>query len=292
MKPLYFQKFNETPIFSKMSNIDEFTYLLEGDSNVNILKLRDLSYFGIPDDLRNNVWKILLNIVNNANNENINNEEMETYDIGFDVTLNCIEHAKMVQKSYNLPPGSDLIIEKVILKYLNSHSNINYNVHLVYAACPFVKCMNDPYDIELCYNELMNRINMFDVYGKRMLALFSSIFPIRQPELYNHFDEEMVDSFWIVGWLKYLLCKELPLDCLIRLFDTYFSIIKWEDVIVLHVFVCLSLIDNFKEQLMEIETPQYAFLEKLPSVDMDKILIEANNIKEDSDINWFNEYPI
>lgn len=271
---------------------EEFQYLLEGDSFINITKLRELSYFGVPESLRSNVWKLLLGITSQSANEVIPNYDLENLDLDFDVTLNCINEAQKCQKLYDLPIGSDLIIEKVALKYLNSHSELDYNPHLVYIACPFIKCVQDPIIIELCYNELMDRVQEFQKYGKRMLAYFTVLFPTRQPELYNHFDEEMVDSFWIVGWLKYLLCKELPLNCILRLFDSYFSIPNWEDVIVLHVFVCLALIDHFKDQLMELETPQFTFLQKLPEVDMDKILIEANSIKEDCDLNWLSKYQI
>ena len=48
----------------------------------------------------------------------------------------------------------------------------------------------------------------------RFLMLLRSIVP----QLYVHLEEEELEpTKWAVSWLQWLLCKELPFDCCLRL---------------------------------------------------------------------------
>ncbi len=59
-----------------------------------------------------------------------------------------------------------------------------------------------------------------------------------QPELYAHFLEEDIDmQEWTSSWFNYMLAKELPLECLLRLWDTYLAM---DEDFCLHPYVCLS----------------------------------------------------
>jgi hypothetical protein len=67
------------------------------------------------------------------------------------------------------------------------------------------------------------------------------------PALYNHFQDEEVDTKeWIQSWIESLLSKQLPIECILRLWDTYFSSPEGLNN---HVYVCLAILDHCKDDL-------------------------------------------
>ena len=82
-------------------------------------------------------------------------------------------------------------------------------------------------------------------------------------------DEEVSPSDWAFSWFQFMLSKELPFDCLLRLWDTYFSC---PGGFKLHFFVSLAILSYFKEELLELEQSELkGFLQHLPAVDMDQV---------------------
>jgi hypothetical protein len=104
---------------------------------------------------------------------------------------------------------------------------------------------------------------------------------------HNYFVEEEVDmNEWITSWLQYLLAKELPLPCLVQLWDVYFSS---EDGLENHIYVCLgkysryqikytiidtrglALLRHYKEALEELEQSEIrALLLRIPMLDINE----------------------
>lgn len=67
-----------------------------------------------------------------------------------------------------------------------------------------------------------------------------------QPDLLSHFEEEEVDLRRLVApWFETLLSKQLPIDCILRLWDQYISSAGLE----LHVYTCLAILQFYKEDL-------------------------------------------
>ena len=67
-----------------------------------------------------------------------------------------------------------------------------------------------------------------------------------QPDLLSHFEEEEVDVRRLVApWFETLLSKQLPIDCILRLWDKYISSGGLE----LHVYTCLAILQFYKEDL-------------------------------------------
>ncbi|KAJ1499024.1 hypothetical protein HMI56_004626, partial [Coelomomyces lativittatus] len=100
---------------------------------------------------------------------------------------------------------------------------------------------------------------------------------------YHYFDEEEVDAKdWIVSWLQFVLAKELPLECLLRLWDTYFSEPEGFD---LHPFVCLALLQQMKDALEELESSEICSLLqriRFRPEDMDNLIHMAKNLRLDT----------
>jgi hypothetical protein len=91
-----------------------------------------------------------------------------------------------------------------------------------------------------------------------------------------YFDEEEVNpNDWVMSWCQWLLAKELPLECVLRLWDTYLA-----DGLQLHLYVCLAILGEWREELTELENVELkGFLQHLPSMDMDKIIALAYNLQ-------------
>lgn len=106
-------------------------------------------------------------------------------------------------------------------------------------------------------------------------TLFLTLFRTLLPDLYAHFEDEDVisdnNSSWSYLWITGLLAKELPIECVARLWDTYFSI----DVNFfgdLHVYVCLAILSFLKDNLEELEQSEISgTLGRLPLLDMDHV---------------------
>jgi len=79
--------------------------------------------------------------------------------------------------------------------------------------------------------------------------------------------------------LEFLLAKELPLHSVMRLWDTYFAS---DEGLRMHPYVCLAILAACKEEFMETEHPELVgMLEHLPLLDMDMIITQAYNIREE-----------
>ncbi len=71
------------------------------------------------------------------------------------------------------------------------------------------------------------------------------------------------------GCAQFLLAKELPMDCVLRLWDTYFSCAEG---LGLHLYTMLAILVNFHEELIELEHSELkGFLQHLPEMDMDQV---------------------
>ncbi len=84
----------------------------------------------------------------------------------------------------------------------------------------------------------------------------------------NYFEEEEVSvNDWAFSWLQSLLARELKLDNLMRLWDSYLSF-GWQR----HPFVCLAILRYWKDTLEELEHSEIvSFLNKLPAMDVDEV---------------------
>lgn len=70
--------------------------------------------------------------------------------------------------------------------------------------------------------------------------------------------------------MQHLLAKELPMDCVLRLWDTYFSSAEG---LGLHLYTMLAILVNFSEELTELEHSELkGFLQHLPEMDMDQVV--------------------
>mmetsp|Transcript_64325 Transcript_64325/g.152215 ORF Transcript_64325/g.152215 Transcript_64325/m.152215 type:complete len:92 (-) Transcript_64325:741-1016(-) len=82
----------------------------------------------------------------------------------------------------------------------------------------------------------------------------------------------------MVSWIRFLLCRELPLPCLLRLWDTYFAA---ADGLSLHIYVCLAILQFMQDDLLELDegVEILAALQHLPQMEMDQIVARAQAMR-------------
>lgn len=86
-------------------------------------------------------------------------------------------------------------------------------------------------------------------------------------------EEELEPSEWLPQWLRFLLSAELPLPCVLRLWDTYLSA---PEGFGLHPYVCAAVLRVCQEDLIELEYPEMkGFLQHLPWLDVEQVLSVA-----------------
>jgi TBC1 domain family member 2 len=204
-------------------------------------------------------------------------------------------------------------VENVISAYINHNRSVDYNPAMVHLCGPFVVTLEKESEVYFSFERLMqvfgkllrfhaeflflsshlhewrliahsHFIQLDDYFSQHDLnervANFLMLFRLLLPEVHNHLEEEDIDfKEWATSWCQFLLSKELPLNCVLRLWDTYFSA---QDGIQMHVFVCLAILRNLEPHFAELEQSEIrALLLKLPQLDMDQIISQAYDIKDE-----------
>mmetsp|Transcript_11520 Transcript_11520/g.31076 ORF Transcript_11520/g.31076 Transcript_11520/m.31076 type:complete len:545 (+) Transcript_11520:97-1731(+) len=177
------------------------------------------------------------------------------------------------------------IIGRVIAASLSAlGGGFEYNADLVSLLMPFVEVMHTEHDVFYCYLILLQKEE--EIFRdqssvlKHRVASFLTMFRVLQGELWEHFESEEINAAqWVPSWLRGLLARQLPPECVLRLWDAYFAS---REGLELHPFVCLAVIDLVQEELLELDGGEVlSFLHALPSFDMDHIITHAQNIRED-----------
>ncbi len=177
-------------------------------------------------------------------------------------------------------------ILNILYGYLHNAQGA-WHVHhaaLVHVVAPFAVLLKKESEASYCFRLMMRALDTHfsAAKGRQTLGRFLMLFRSRLPELFTHFEEEDLEaSQWASPWLQWLLCRELPFECCLRLWDSYFSAPDGHGF-ELHSFVCLAILDNCQTDLIELEHAELlAFLRHLPSLDMDRIVTQAQYLAHD-----------
>jgi len=177
-------------------------------------------------------------------------------------------------------------MENIISAYMNYNTEIEYVPSYISGMIcllgPLVYSLKKESDIFWSFQALMKKLEQYlaeDTITDKMSRIMMYLRSV-QPELFNYFEEEELSpNDWAMSWLSFLLAKELPLECVLRLWDTYFS---YPDGFEIHIFVCIAILVNCSESLMELDISELkSFLQRLPSMDMDEIISQAYNIRDE-----------
>ncbi|KAH6560900.1 hypothetical protein BASA50_006244 [Batrachochytrium salamandrivorans] len=274
----------------------DFHEILNAETFVDIDKLKSAARYGIPDEVRGDVWKYLLGVdaADKSHEVSLHKEKYQEY-LHYDKGNTLLEkrvrgetsrYCWRRKKEFDKAGCKDIEqkIENVVSAYLNvhyQHQSQNLLPEMLVSLCGPIACTlaieSEVYfSLEKVLAQTDELMSVRDL--NQRLANFLMLFRILMPDLYNHFEEEQVNfREWATSWFQYLLSRELPLECVMRLWDTYFSI---TDGLSLHVFVCLAMLSHVKDNLEELEQSEiHSLLLRLPALDMDKIISHAFRIK-------------
>lgn len=270
---------------------EDFLELLGGEVFIDMDRLMDTSRHGIPEKVRGEVWKHLLEVSKPDKSEEDRLKKQQQQDYQDFQKFNNPEITKKVRhqlKRYRIKDRNGFFhtpevrtrIENVIGTYTSNNTDAEYQFGMLALLGPFVATLAHESDIYFCYSALMKKIEQESAVDsiQNKSARFMMYFRSVQPELYSHFEEEEINSNdWATSWLQYLLACELPLDCVLRLWDTYFAV-----GLELHIYVCLVILVNYGEELLEMEgTEILGFLQHLPVMDMEVVVAQANNLNDE-----------
>ncbi|KAL1922349.1 uncharacterized protein VTP21DRAFT_9888 [Calcarisporiella thermophila] len=279
-----------------MSTLSLYKELLDVEVFVDIERLRDSARrYGVPEEMRGIVWKYLLGVESPDRSKEItrikaHEEEYNLIDKSDSVFTKRIRgELSRYSRRLNIrfPKELSTVFENVVCAYLvHTHSmrgGGGYTSALVSLCGPFVFVFGweKEMDIYYCFEMLMQILSDYSTAHpiNERVASFITLFRTALPDLYMYFDEEEVNDEWITNWLQYLLSKELRMENLLRLWDTYFSI---SDFLDFHPYVCLAILKHFKEDLEELEHSEIrTLLMRLPLFDMEQIINQAFSIRSE-----------
>jgi len=277
------------------ATIDQFREILDSEVCVEIGKLKNIAKYGIPSKVRGEVWKYLLEVSKPDKSEEMKHERRQNQEYreinkvySFDVRNSLKNQIVRTYPKVTFFHQEDIqnLIQKILSAYLNYHTDNDFddctNKRSISLIGPLVYSLKDEAQTFWCFDALMKKIESHFAQDSLQdkLSRFMMYFRSVQSELYNYFEEEeLLPNQWATSWLKYLLSQELPFDCVLRIWDTYFA---GPDGLDLHIYVCLAILRNCSEELMELEISELkAFLQRLPAMDMDEIITQAFNIRDE-----------
>ncbi|ORX90747.1 RabGAP/TBC [Basidiobolus meristosporus CBS 931.73] len=271
------------------SAMNELREILNVEMYVDVDKLRRAARHGIPSEIRGEVWKFLLGVEPADRSHELSNSKAKADEYA-QLDKENSESTKRIRGevtrylkrlgNHEETASQFSVFENVIGAYLNGNKSVEYSPVLVHMCGPFVECLSEEWEIYYCFEQLIDIIA--DEYYEEneineCVAKFITLFRTLLPDLYNYFQDEEVDfNEWVASWNLNLLAKELPLDSLSRLWDTYFCEANFLE---LHVYVCLAILTYCKENLEDLEQSEIrTMLLRLPELDMDQILQQGFNL--------------
>jgi len=280
-----------------MSSEEEVSAILSAETHVEIDKLRVAAKHGIPPKLRGEAWKYLLSVSRPDKSEEMSTRrrDAEEYAKLDKANVGLLRQVKAEAKRRTArgghgpsrallgSPQTAKRLENIIAAFLNHNAHLEYDPGMVHLLCPFVYALDDEADAFHCFARLMKHLEPhFNVAGARHdLAHFVALFRELLPELHEHFEaEELEYNEWALPWLQFLLSRELPLECVARLWDSYLAAENAEALFRFHEFACLAVLDRAAEELMECDHSEIKhFLRNLPQMDMEGVLARAHHLR-------------
>jgi hypothetical protein len=299
----------------------QFDTLLNQE-NVDLTKLRKLSWNGIPRSLRPTVWQMLLGYIptNKARRSSAITRKRKEYHCCVDVYFSVAESVRSAQEAetivqilkdlHRCRPDSPFFQQQRIQKAME---RILYIWSIRHPASGYVQGMDDlltpllyiamqPYctgdvlrmdvgsldpaiiaDVEAdsywCLSKLLDNIQDHYTFSQpgiqRMLLRLEDLVHRIDSTLHDHFQDESLQYFqFSFRWMNCLLLREIPLNAVIRLWDTYMAEPTggFENF---HVYVCAVLLKTFKDDLMSMQFQELLmFLQELPTTDWTEDQIE------------------
>eukprot|EP01006_Ploeotia_vitrea_P026679 TRINITY_DN5963_c0_g1_i1.p1 TRINITY_DN5963_c0_g1~~TRINITY_DN5963_c0_g1_i1.p1 ORF type:complete len:303 (-),score=177.65 TRINITY_DN5963_c0_g1_i1:194-1102(-) len=278
-----------------------FEELLSNESRINMAQLREAAADGVVAAVRGEVYKLLLGVSDPDKSQEMSTGKQQQQEFMalnaqrkyVDARVRSAMMEDLREYTHNSNPQvaahfrahvSQQRFAQVLLTFLGNQPHVAYSPRLVHMLVPFVYCQQHRADMYYSFVRLLTlvRHHTSSQQLKPLLARFMMLFRAMDAELCTYLeDEDLSPNAWAIPWFKQLLAGCLPLEPLLRLWDTYFALGK-DKFMSLHMYVCLSILRTCREDLMELEHSEIRhFLAHLPAMNMDRILAHAYNIRDE-----------
>lgn len=285
-----------------MSDLFELLHETE-TQQVDMVRLTQISLHGqVPDHLRADTWRYLLGVSRPEKLDEMSLAKRMAQEYlelerpwASSLDADVIRRVKRDISRYH-PRGEQLRetsasnrsqMERVILRYLNYHP-CEYSRGLLHLLCPCVHVYPSERELYYCFEALLGRLDsrLSEAGCVELVVSFNTIFRHTLPELYRYFEDEAVNAAdWLPSWLRSLLARELPVQCVLKLWDVYFAHEQQAArgaFFELHPYVCLAILQLSIEDLLELDNFEiHWYLDHLPVMDMINVVTMARSIRED-----------
>lgn len=275
------------------ATLQEFDEILNAeDGHVDLVKLQEFAAHGIPQKIRGEVWLHLLNVRASHTSQTAEQKRafkkhyasLDTF-VEESVTRGKIE-IEAENLSKNQPklhnPRVRRAMRNTLGAYLNHHGAV-FKPYMLHVLGPLAIAVEEEADLYHAFRALMNRLETLRPVEERC-SDFLALFCFLLGNLSDHLEDQELDPItWVPRLLQGMGTQELPMESVLRLWDYYLSI---PNGFKLHPFICLALLDKFKEDLLELENidNNFAFglFESMSPIDTANIIVNANNTKRTS----------
>eukprot|EP00040_Diaphanoeca_grandis_P017793 m.93279 g.93279 ORF g.93279 m.93279 type:complete len:273 (-) comp26622_c0_seq1:314-1132(-) len=258
----------------------EYRELLDNEESVDIDQLKVLAVDGIPNEVREEVWLYMLGVLPSSKAHLMQKKKALQHEYDTLPKTN-IEFGKQIafdvqRQVASSPPGTKQCLQtrrvkNVLTAYVN-RQNIDYDPSLAHLISPLAMAIKSEVELYGAFRQSMEYIYELEPVndrGSKCLALFRAYLP----ELHQHFEDEEVNFITCVSpWLKGLLSLNLDSESVLILWDAYLSRGFW-----IHPYVCISCLNTVKEELEELEQQDIQSYLNFLHVDVDKVLVEAED---------------
>mmetsp|Transcript_9563 Transcript_9563/g.19565 ORF Transcript_9563/g.19565 Transcript_9563/m.19565 type:complete len:421 (-) Transcript_9563:1509-2771(-) len=265
---------------------------LDSDTTVDLEKLQSIAASGLPEQFRGQVWSYLLGFkdavsVPDGTASPRHQVEYETSRMTVNLDDELARRVRGEVRRKAAKWGGD-IDPTIYCRIICTHAMMGLGdadpspSTLVSLALPIVHVFRVEWEAYFAYAALLHRHkDLLSQEGlSKAVANFITMARSHLPEMMEQLETEEVDlNHWVRSWLQALLVKQLPIECTLRLWDTYFAT---EDGLELHPYVCLAILDVLQEDIMELESVEaMGFLDNLPPLDIDQVITKAHQARVD-----------
>ena len=264
-----------------------FNEILDDDVLVDKEKLMTASYYGIPESVRSKVWMYLLNVSDSSHHFEGQQTEMRikyynslrptTFPYIKNAVNTVIHHMALTEE--NISAG----LSNILCNYFSANPNVHFNTGIVSLTVPlYIASGKDEVSSFFLLTNLLDRwyIQSTEKDFIKQAAKLAKYISIFLPDLANHFSSEALDMTELfVHWFQFYHSTALPLQSLLRLWDTYLSLDP-EDLKKTVLFVSLALVDRLMPKILRMEHIEIKnFMAHLPFIDIDVLLVQAQTMK-------------
>ncbi|CAH8538214.1 unnamed protein product [Heterobilharzia americana] len=262
-------------------------------SITDLATLRQLSWSGIPEDIRPTVWKLLCDYLPTSSDRRVTvlSDKRKQYSLFVSQYFHLRENPKhkpmfhQIQKDLTRMtllyrrPEMVAMFERILFVWSMRHPGSGYVQGINDLLTPFFIVFLSEYthvdlntsgelslksdisseqlssveaDVFWCTSYLLDTIQDNYTFAQPGLQnnvkMLASLIERVDTKLYQHFIQNDVEFLqFAFRWMNNLLIRELPLRCIIRLWDTYMS--ENSGFSTFHVYVCAAFLLQFSNDL-------------------------------------------